>query len=63
MHINLVGIILIVVIAGLAWWVNAKLNPVPVLKTVIDVLIVVISVLMLLQSAGIMGGSSSISIS
>ena len=60
MTINLIQIIVILVIAGLCWYSNEKLNSVPVLKNVVSVLIVVVSVLMLLQSSGLIGTSSSI---
>lgn len=55
MDINVMQIIVIIVLAGLAYWVNEKLNTVPVLKTVVQVVIVVVAVLLLLQSLGIMG--------
>jgi hypothetical protein len=55
MEINLIQLIVIIVLAGLAWWANGKLNTVPVLKNVIDVLIVVVAILLVLQSLGIMG--------
>ena len=55
MEINLIQLIVIIVLASLAWWANGKLNTVPVLKNVIDVLIVVVAILLVLQSLGIMG--------
>lgn len=62
MQINIVQIIVIVVLAGLAWWANEMLNRIPVLKTVISVIIVVVAVIMLLQSCGMIGGGASISV-
>lgn len=47
-------IILIIVLAGLAIWVNDMLNTVPKLKQIVTVLIVVVAVLLLLQSLGVM---------
>ena len=58
MEINLIQIIAIIIIAGLCWYANAALNTIPVLKNVINVLIVVISVLALLNSLGIFHGNS-----
>ena len=55
MDINIFQIIVIVILAGLAYWANGKLNTVPVLKTVLDVVIVVVAILLLLQSLGLMG--------
>jgi Na+/H+-dicarboxylate symporter len=55
MNINIIQIVLICILSGLAWWVNEKLNTVPILKTVIQVLIVVVAVLLLLQSLGVLG--------
>lgn len=60
MTINIVSIIVIIIIAGLCYWVNETANMVPVLKTVVKVLIVIIAVLLLLQSMGLIGGSTSI---
>jgi hypothetical protein len=57
MDIDIIRLIVIIVIAGLCWFANSKLNPVPVLKTVVDVIIVVVAVLLVLQSLGIMGSS------
>ena len=62
MEINLIQIIVIIVLAGLAYWANDQLNNVPVLKNVVRVLIVVIAVILLLQSFGILGGSANINI-
>ena len=55
MEINIIQIVVICILAGLAYWANDKLNTVPVFKTVVQVLIVVVAVLLLLQSLGIMG--------
>ena len=62
MNIDIIAIVVIVVLASLAWWVNGMLNKIPVLKTVIDVIIVVAAVLLLLQSLGLVGGSTSVSV-
>ena len=56
MDINIMAIILILVFSGLAWWVNEKLNSIPMLKTVIQVLIVVVAIVLLLQSLGVING-------
>jgi hypothetical protein len=58
--INIIQLIVIIVIAGLCWWANETLNNIPVLKKVIQVLIVVIAVLLVLQSLGIMGSNTTI---
>ena len=63
MEINILAIVVIIVLAGLAWYCNEKLNSIPVLKNVVSVIIVVVSVLMLLQSTGLISGNSSIRIS
>jgi hypothetical protein len=55
MDINIWEIFVICVLAGLAYWANGKLNTVPLLKNVLDVLIVVVAVLLLLQSLGLGG--------
>jgi hypothetical protein len=62
MDINIVSIIVIIVIAGLCWWANQKLNTVPVLKNVVDVIIVVVAVLCLLSATGIWNGGPRISV-
>lgn len=59
MDINVIQIILIIVLAGLAYWANDILNNVPTLKQVVQVLIVVVAVILLLQSLGIIGGTST----
>jgi uncharacterized membrane protein YwzB len=53
--VNIIQLIVIVIIAGLCWWANESLNNVPVLKKVVQVLIVVVAVLLVLQSLGVMG--------
>lgn len=53
MDINILAIVVIIILACLAWWANEKLNTVPVLKTVVQVIIVVVSVLLLLQNLGL----------
>lgn len=55
MEINVLAILVIVVLSVLAWWVNDKLNTVPILKTIIQVVIVVCAVILLLQNLGLMG--------
>lgn len=60
MEINIVAIIVILILAGVAWYANAKLNTIPILVNVVQVLIVVISVLMLLNACGLMGSSAHI---
>lgn len=59
MEINVMQIIVIIVLAGLAYWANDMLNKVPTLKQVVSVLIVVVAVIMLLQSLGVMGSMNS----
>jgi hypothetical protein len=63
MDINIIQIILIIVLSGLAWYANDKLNNVPTLKPIVQVLIVVVAVLCLLSSLGIWHNSSHIRIS
>lgn len=60
MDIDIVRIFLIVVFASLAWWANLQLNKVPTLNNIVGVLIVVIAVVLLLQSLGIMGHSTTV---
>ena len=62
MHINIMDILVIVILAGLCYYVNNALNNVPVLKNVINVIIIVVSVLLILQSVGLVGSYSSISL-
>ena len=57
MTINIIGVIVICIIAALAWWANEKLNTVPVLKIILQVVIVVLAVLFLLQSFGVMNSN------
>lgn len=57
MEINVISILVICVLAALAWYVNATLNTVPVLNKVVSVIIVVVAVLLLLQSMGLTGGT------
>jgi hypothetical protein len=59
MQINLIAILVIVILAGLCYYANNALNNVPVLKNVINVIIVVVSVLMILQSTGLLGSTHS----
>ena len=63
MDINIVSIIVILVLAALAWFANETLNKIPVAKPFVSVIIVIVTVLMLLQSMGLVGGHSTIRIS
>ena len=63
MEINIMSILVICIVAGLAWWVNETLNNIPKLKQVIQVLIVVVSVLLVLQSLGIVNSGTSLRVS
>ena len=56
MEVNVIQLIVICVLAGLAYWANDKLNNVPFLKTIVQVVIVVVAVLMLMQSLGVING-------
>lgn len=56
MEINVIQIAVIIILACLAWWVNATLNTVPILNKIISVIIVVVSVLLVLQACGLMSG-------
>ena len=47
------GILVILVLSGLAWYVNETLNKVALLNTVIKVVIVVVATLCLLDSLGL----------
>lgn len=62
MRIDIWDIVVICILAGLSWWVNEKLNQIPILKTVLQVIIVVVAVLLLLQSLGLGGNSPHVSI-
>ncbi|MBL8013599.1 MAG: hypothetical protein JNN05_07090 [Candidatus Omnitrophica bacterium] len=53
MEINVMQLLVICVFAGLAYWANDKLNNVPALRTVIQVVIVVAAVFLIFQSLGI----------
>ena len=57
MDINIIQIVVIIILAGLAYWANGQLNKVPVLVNVVNVIIVLVAVLLLLQSLGIGTGS------
>ena len=58
MDINVMQLIVIIVLCGLAWWANNQLNNIPVLKNVVNVLIVVVGVLLVLRSLGVMDSNS-----
>ena len=60
LHIDVIQIVVIIVLAGVAWWANEQLNNIPILKKVVGVVIVVAGVLFLLQSLGI--GTTQISV-
>jgi hypothetical protein len=62
MHAHVIPLALIVGLSILAWWVNETLNTIPVLKKVIQVVIVVIAILLVLQSLGLIGDSTSASL-
>ena len=53
MDINIVGLIVTIVIAGVAWWINDVLNKVAILKTVVQVIIVVVALCLIWQDLGI----------
>lgn len=59
MEINIIAIVVICILAWLAYWSNEQLNNVPVLKNVVRVIIVVVAVLLLLQSLGLIGHMDS----
>lgn len=56
MVINLIGIIVVIILAGLAYYANEQLNNVPILKNIVRVLIVVVSVLLIMQNMGLISG-------
>lgn len=58
MSINIMQLIVIITLCGLAYWVNETLNKVPVMNTVIKVIIVVVGVLLVLQSCGLLASST-----
>lgn len=62
MTINIGLIILTIVAASLSWYANEKLNTIPYLKGVIQVLIVVISVYYLLIGIGLIGGHLTVKV-
>lgn len=62
MDINIIQLVVICIIAGLAWFANDKLNNIPTLKGIIQVLIVVVAVLLILQSLGIMGNNMHLTV-
>ena len=62
MHIEIGKLIVIVALAGVAWYANEKLNRVPVMKEVISVIIVVVAVILALGACGLMGSNASISL-
>lgn len=50
---SILQVVVIIIISGLCWFANDKLNPVPYLKTVVQVLIVLASVLLSLHAFGL----------
>ena len=60
MVINIVSLLVILILSGLAYWVNEQLNTIPVLKTVVRVIIVVVAVLLVLQSMALMNTNTAI---
>lgn len=58
MTINVIQLVVICVLAGLAYYANNALNGVPVLRNVMNVLIICVGVLLVLQSLGVLGGGS-----
>lgn len=57
MVIDILALLCICILATLAWWVLDRLCHVPVLKNVLQVVIVVVAVLLVLQSLGVWGAS------
>ena len=53
MDINVVGLILTCIIAVAAWYANETLNNVPILKKVIQVLIIVVALLCVWSFLGV----------
>ena len=62
MEINLLEILVIIILSVLAYWVNEKLNSIPILKTIIQVIIVIVAVLLLLQSLNLLNSGSTITV-
>lgn len=60
MHIQISEVFVICVIAALCWYVNVTFNTVPILNKIITAIIVVVSVLLLLQSFGLINSHISI---
>ncbi len=50
MTINILHLVLIIIFASLAYWVNNQLNEVPKLKQIVAVLIVVVAVFLVVAS-------------
>jgi len=61
MNVNVIELVVICIFAGLAYWANDKLNNVPMLKTIIQVIIVVVAVFLILQSLGVVNGNVRVS--
>jgi hypothetical protein len=53
MDINLTGLIITLIIAICAWYANDKLNTISILKTIIQVVIVLVSIYYLWNFLGI----------
>jgi len=60
MDINVVGLIVTVIVACVAWWANETLNSVPILKTVVKVIIVVVALLCLWAALGVRNHTISV---
>ena len=56
MTIDVIGLLVIIVLAGLAWYANEQLNKIPTLKQIIAVLIIIVAVLLVLDSLGLYHG-------
>ncbi len=58
MVIHLGEIIVILALSGVAWFANETLNRIPIAKSIVSVIVVVVCVYALLQSFGLISGSS-----
>jgi hypothetical protein len=61
MHIKIGQLIVIIVLAIVAWYANEKLNTVPIMKPLISVAIVIVAVFMALGALGLMSNNMTIS--
>jgi len=53
MQINIGQLIVILALCSCAWYANLKLNPVPLMRNIVDVIIVVVGVLLVLAACGL----------